>query len=303
MGRATNNLLIASLIEGFGNKKLLELANQSSFKRMSQADVIIMAHELIKRKCNQSLIGQYERLFDHQIKELNHWDAKLISVLDPDYPKVLDGMTDLPPLLFYQGQLPKEDCVAVVGSREMNDRAAVCARKLTEQFVESGYGIVSGLALGCDGEAHRTAVALKGKTYAIVAHGLNTVHPSSHRGLAKKILDTGGALITEYPFGTELKPFQLMARNRLQVGFSKATVPITAGLKSGTREAIFKTMKYHRGLIVPKLEGEFNQMVFNENTQPLLDYLKCDPEQLSDVFRVNNRYDYKAMIDWVRLRS
>lgn len=303
MGRATNNLLIASLIEGFGNKKQLEIANQSTFKRMSLRDVVILAHEMLKRKCNESIVGQYERLFDHQIKELKHWDAKMVSVLDSDYPKALDGMNDLPPLLFYQGELPDRECVAVVGSREMNDRAANCAQKLTEQFVNAGYGIVSGLALGCDGEAHRTAVKLKGKTYALVAHGLHTVHPSSHRGLAKSILDHGGAMISEYPFGTELKPFQLMVRNRLQVGFSKATVPITAGLKSGTREAIFKTMRYHRGLVVPKLEGEFNRMVFNANSQPLLDYLGCSNEQLVDIFRVNGRNDYSAMINWVRHRN
>jgi DNA processing protein len=101
-------------------------------------------------------------------------------------------------------------------------------------FGEEEFWVISGLALGCDAAAHRGCLEAGGKTSAILAHGLDETHPRKHMSLAQEILDSGGALWSEYPPGTPPRNHQYVQRNRLQTGLSRGVIVVEAGPDSGT---------------------------------------------------------------------
>ena len=94
--------------------------------------------------------------------------------------------------------------------------------------------MVSGLALGCDAAVHRGCLEVRGRTSAILAHGLDEVHPRKHTSLAQEILDSGGSLWSEHPPGTPPRSHQYVQRNRLQTGLSLGAIVVEAGPDSGT---------------------------------------------------------------------
>ena len=105
-----------------------------------------------------------------------------------------------------------------------------------------------GLAIGCDTCAHRGALKVSGKTTAFLAHGLTTIYPPQNESLAKEIIEKGGLLMSEYPIGTNLSPYNLVARDRLQAGLAMATLVIQTGEKGGTMHAALTTLKANKPL-------------------------------------------------------
>jgi DNA processing protein len=105
---------------------------------------------------------------------------------------------------------------------------------LTRYWAEKGWSIVSGLALGCDAIAHRTAVEVRAHTVAVLAHGLHTIAPAQHRKLPEDILEAGGALESEFPFGKAPLPAQFAKRDRTQAGLAQAVLPIQSDLTGGS---------------------------------------------------------------------
>ncbi len=124
--------------------------------------------------------------------------------------------------------------MAVVGTREPTVFGVSAAESLTGVLADSGWGIVSGLAKGIDTIAHRTAIERGAPTIAVMGGGLDRVYPAENKDLAARIIDSGGALISEQPFGEQPRPHHLIARDRLQSGLSVAVVVAQSGLKSGT---------------------------------------------------------------------
>lgn len=116
------------------------------------------------------------------------------------------------------GHQGRED---VNGTRNPTRHGEVIARRVTEFLVRERVCVVSGLAVGCDSIAHETCVALGGATIAVLAHGLHTVAPATNSRLADAIVDSGGALVTQYPFGAAPRPHQyLTSTPRLKPGDS-----------------------------------------------------------------------------------
>ena len=122
----------------------------------------------------------------------------------------------------------------MVGSRKVSAYGKAVTLRLAREAAEQGIIIVSGLALGVDGLAHHAALEANGTTIAVLPSGLSKIYPSTHHQLAKRILEQGGALITEYPAGVEPFPSNFVARNRLISGISDATLITEAALKSGS---------------------------------------------------------------------
>lgn len=141
--------------------------------------------------------------------------------------------------LYYAGnnllELLDRPCVAIVGSRHPSEYGEQVTRQLVEDLVAAGIVIVSGLALGIDSIAHRAAVDNGGQTVAVLPAGLDNIYPSRHRQLADQIIETGGALVTEYPEGSgpPLK-YQFIARNRIIAALADAIVITEAARKSGS---------------------------------------------------------------------
>lgn len=175
---------------------------------------------------------------------------KLQSINPSDHPylKILATLAEIPRKLYYIGTLPSKRAptVAIVGTRRPTSYGKEVTYKLAYDLAKRGVVIVSGLAFGCDAIAHRAALDAGGTTIAIMAGGLDQIYPSNHRGLAKEILEKGGALISEYEPGISPRKHQFLARNRLVSGLSDAIIVTEAGARSGTIATVTHALDQNR---------------------------------------------------------
>jgi DNA processing protein len=153
-----------------------------------------------------------------------------------DYPERLKRLHDPPKVLYVQGRLPdfSRPVLAVVGSRRASAYGRWVTAHLVGRLAQSGIHILSGLALGIDGLSHTAALEHGGLTSAVLPAGHAEVYPASHRQLAQRITQTGGALFSEYPPEVRAAPYHFPARNRIVASLGDAVLVIEAGVKSGT---------------------------------------------------------------------
>jgi DNA processing protein len=146
---------------------------------------------------------------------------------------------DPPPVLYLRGALAgvtaalDAPSIAVVGARDATGYGLAIARDLGRALAEAGLVVVSGLALGIDGAAHRGALEAGGRTVAVVGGGTDVVYPRQHSGLRREIL-TSGVLVSEHPSGTPPRPGQFPRRNRIVSGLCLGVVVVEATLRSGS---------------------------------------------------------------------
>ena len=156
---------------------------------------------------------------------------------DPNYPAALSTIYAPPPLLFFRGKMLPQDwpAVGVVGARNMSSYGRQVLQKIVPPLAEARITIVSGLALGVDGQSHRLTLDHQGRTIAVLGHGLDQIVPRTHEPLANEILEKeAGALVSEYLPQTEVRPENFPQRNRLIAGLSKAVIIAEASHKSGS---------------------------------------------------------------------
>lgn len=159
-----------------------------------------------------------------------------ISPDDHDFLQIISGIAKSPKSLYLLGKLPKTrvPTVAIVGSRRPTTYGKEVTHRLAYDLATKGVVIVSGLAIGVDGLAHKAALEAGGTTIAVLGNGLHSIYPKSHRDLAKEILATGGALISEYEPDVLARDFQFLERNRIVSGLSDAVIITEAASRSGT---------------------------------------------------------------------
>lgn len=151
------------------------------------------------------------------------------------FPDHLKEISSVPKQLFYIGDL--EDylpAVTIVGSRKISLYGKKATYQLAYDLAKSGITIISGLALGADAVAHQAALDAKGRTIAVLAGGLDSIHPSSHRNLAIDIVKNNGCLLSEYDKGTPPLKQNFVARNRIVSGLSDMVVIAEAAEASGS---------------------------------------------------------------------
>lgn len=169
-----------------------------------------------------------------EVRLLDELGVELLLRGQSGYPAGLVELAGTPAVLYMRGNYSEVDdkAVALVGSR----RCTGYGRRLAEQFatglVRAGYTVVSGLARGIDGIAHRAALEAGGRTIAVLAGGLSKIYPPEHDALARDV-EKAGALLTEAPLKRPPLPNLFPARNRLISGLSRAVVVIEAAAKSG----------------------------------------------------------------------
>ena len=153
---------------------------------------------------------------------------------DDEYPAQLKEIYDLPPLLYLRGTLLPEDArsVAVVGTRNPSHYGRQVAEQMVYDIARAGVTIVSGLARGIDGIAHRVTLDAGQRTIAVLGSGLDNIYPREHTNLSEQVVDNG-ALLSEYPLGTKPDPRNFPRRNRIMSGMTLGTLVIEAGSKSG----------------------------------------------------------------------
>jgi DNA processing protein len=163
-------------------------------------------------------------------------NAHLVTHRHPSYPSLLEQTERSPPLLFVKGnvELLSLPQIAIVGSRNPTATGIANARAFSHFLASGGFTVTSGLAHGIDGCAHDAALNANGKTIAVMATGIDRIYPSRHRGLADKILEKNGLLVTEFTPGTAPLAAHFPQRNRIISGLSLGLLVIEAALKSGS---------------------------------------------------------------------
>lgn len=166
-----------------------------------------------------------------QQSDKNH----IITLADDAYPKSLLEITDPPPVLYAKGApaLLNTPSIAVVGSRHATPQGEKNAEAFSKELTLHGLTVVSGLALGIDGAAHRGALQGNGATIAVVGTGLDIVYPAKHRELAHEIAETG-LILSEFVIGTPSMTGNFPKRNRLISGLSQGCLVVEANLQSGS---------------------------------------------------------------------
>jgi len=159
----------------------------------------------------------------------------IITIHCPEYPNLLKQTDTPPPLLYVHGNLSilNDPQLAIVGSRNPTQSGLTSAYDFAKYLGQTGLCISSGLALGIDGSAHQGALDGKGPTIAVIATGIDRVYPAKHRDLAHKIVETG-AIISEFPIGTQPRSGNFPRRNRIISGLAHGTLVVEAALKSGS---------------------------------------------------------------------
>ncbi len=163
------------------------------------------------------------------------YDIKEIKSTELQFPYLLKQINDCPKILYVVGnvELLRRNSVAIVGSRDCTNYGVKIAEKLSYNLAKQNIIIVSGLARGIDTFAHIGCLKAGGKTIAVMANGLDTIYPTENRNLAKKIVLSGGAIISEYPAGVKPIAENFPRRNRIISGLSQGTVIVEAKEKSG----------------------------------------------------------------------
>ncbi len=178
-------------------------------------------------------------------------EKKIIKQIDlglEEYPFLLSQISSPPKSIYVIGNEKILDfkSIAVVGSRKMTEYGRSVTEKLVKGLVINDLVIVSGLARGIDGMAHRVTLENKGKTIAVLGHGFDRIYPPEHRGLAKKIVMSGGCLVTEFPFNFPIKKQNFAMRDRIMAGLSLGTLVIEGKKKSGTKITATMAADYGR---------------------------------------------------------
>lgn len=262
----TLQVIALSLLDRVGNKTVMRIGEVLDEKQINIStpndmfDFLVMAKErkLVSRLPEFTLedVAQKFVIAQRVINESEAAGIHAVSYQDADYPKQLlktideTGKPSAPIILYYKGDISTASLpgFAIIGTREPTSEGERSGEFLAGEFAKRGFNIVSGLAIGCDTCAHQGALKVNGKTTAFLAHGLTTVYPPQNEELAKRIVENGGLLMSEYPIGTSLSPYNLVARDRLQAGLAMATLVIQTGEKGGTMHAALTTLKANKPL-------------------------------------------------------
>ncbi len=194
--------------------------------------------------------AQNDDAIDKEIEAAAAHGARIISMQDEDYPEPLRQMADPPICLYLRGSLRPTDAVAIsiVGTRRCSHYGAEQAVRFGELLGQAGFTVVSGLARGVDGHAHRGALRAGGRTIAVLGNGLASVYPPEHESLAEEIVNNG-ALMSEFHMTISPTPENFPRRNRIITGLSLGVVVVEAGKRSGA-------------LITARLAHDLNREVF-----------------------------------------
>jgi DNA processing protein len=188
----------------------------------------------------EHVVVQEEQLEENEqlIDDLAGRGVSLVTVLDEAYPSNLRLVYDRPPFLFVRGDLRHEDrrAIAVVGTRSASDDGLREADLLARGLADRGVVVVSGLAIGIDTAAHEAALAVGGRTIAVIGNGIDApIYPRQNRSLADRIVDSGGAIVSQFLPQAPPKPDNFRLRNRTMSGLALGTTVVEASGKSGAR--------------------------------------------------------------------
>lgn len=232
-------LLALSLVPGLGQKRVKQLVRSfddpSRIFKLSKTE--LRSIEGIGEASALAILtfddwNEVEEILEATEKS----KSQIITIADPLYPPLLKQIYDPPVLLWLKGnpEALSNPGVGVVGTRHATSYGKKMAEKLSSELGVQGLSIFSGLAYGVDAIAHRAALRVGAPTVAVLGSGIDNLYPRENADLANQIVKDGGAVITEYPLGTNPDAGNFPERNRIVSGMSMGVVVIESGMEGGS---------------------------------------------------------------------
>lgn len=252
MHEETLQYLILSSVEGLGCRgvhRLLDTYRQP--EAILRATVTELAAHGVPEVVGRMLLSSTRRVqAESELASCLQGGARVLTLADSSYPKLLKEIFDPPLVLFCKGDIEclNHHCVSIVGSRRATPYGVNVAEKLARELASRGLAICSGLARGIDTAAHRGALEAKGKTVAVLGSGLSHIYPRENKKLAAQV-EAHGCVISEFPMNTSPSPQNFPIRNRIISGLALGTCLVEAAEFSGS-------------LITARLALEQNREVF-----------------------------------------
>jgi len=195
----------------------------------------------------------HHRRYEDTIARYEERGIRVVTVLDDDYPTNLRQIYNRPPFLFVRGDLREGDNrgIAIVGTRQPSEAGLDQARRLSEELARNGVTVLSGLARGIDGAAHRAALDAGGRTVAVMGTGIDRIYPAEHQALADDILRSGALVSQFWPTSPPTK-VSFPMRNVVMSGMAIGTVVIEASPTSGARMQARLALEHGKRLFLVK---------------------------------------------------
>ncbi len=225
-----------NIVRGIGPKRLRALLSYfGDVERAWNAPADELRRAGLDRRSLQNLLAARSSVdLDEQLRRVERAGVRVLTWESDEYPPLLREISEPPPVLYVRGAFTAADAwaIAVVGTRRASVYGKEVTRRLTSALARSGITIVSGLARGIDGVAHRAALDAGGRTIAVLGCGIDHIYPPEHRSLAREIA-ARGVLVSDYPLGTPPEGRNFPPRNRIISGLSLGVLVTEAGRRSG----------------------------------------------------------------------
>lgn len=233
-------------------------------------------------------------------KKLDSNLFNITTIIDEDYPKRLKEIYDPPKVLYYMGnKILDEPSIAVVGSRKMTDYGKWATERLVSELSNIGVTIISGLALGIDGVAHKTTLKNQGKTIGVLGNGIDIIYPNLNRRLFEEIPNKG-TIVSEFPLGTKPLPYNFPLRNRIISGLSLGVLVVEAKERSGSLITAYQALEQDRDVFA--VPGNINSiyskgcnMLIQDGAKMVLDFedILDEIKELQDIEYTNKADKFK----------
>lgn len=234
---AVRDHLALALVPGLGPKltaALLARFGSASAARLATAAQLRTIPHIGDKTASEMAAALRTVDIRRELELIEAFQVTPIPLGSPGYPPPLVPLATAPPLLYLRGAWTEADAnaVGIVGSRSCTGYGKRVAAEIARGLARAGVTVVSGLARGIDGAAHRGALEAGGRTIAVLAGGLSSIYPPEHTELADEVA-AAGALMTETPMTVAPQPGMFPARNRIISGLSRGVVVVEANIKSG----------------------------------------------------------------------
>ena len=213
---------------------------------------------------------------EERLRQLAAAGIQVVFCGDDDYPRHLAALPDAPDMLFVRGRLPATPAVAVVGARRSTSYGQRIAETYGKAIAAAGWPLVSGLARGIDGAAHRGTTSGGGVGVAVLGSGIDVMYPKEHDALARRLVECGGAVISESPPGTPPEGWRFPPRNRVISGLAGVVVVVEATVKGGALITAEAALRQGRQVFavpgdVGRVTSDGCNLLIRDGAYPVLD--------------------------------
>lgn len=281
-----------SRIKGLGSikkQKLLEKYKTPEEIWKCKKEELLQVKLINEDTANQILKQEYRKNLEKYKKYMEQNEIKIISFYDENYPQKLKNIYDKPITLYVKGneKILNEFSLAIIGCRENTKYGEIVTKQIASELAKKRITTVSGLARGIDSISQEETINQKGKTIAVLGNSLDTIYPSENKQLAQKIIETGGAIVSEYIIGTKIEKMNFPARNRIISGLSDGIIVVEAKKKSGTMITVDFGLEQGKNIFA--VPGN----ITNRNAEGTNELIKQGAKLITNVEDILEEYDSK----------